>query len=428
MKVGIIQERDCLIFNFHLEEDDNSHPHNSYSFNNSSVRVDLKGLGISDIHPDLIALSTILMCHPFVGSRLNYPLSVSDDFQQAMDRVVSRYKLHTESVDKISRRHVGDNYRMGLAYSGGVDSNAALSILPRDTAAIFMLRPNKNKSLYNPTAALESCELLREVGYDVRVVTCDVEYIREPVGFPTDLANAIPAILLADELKLDSISFGTVLESAFGIGHEKFRDYGKGAHWRFYGTLFEAAGVSLSLPVSGISEVGTTMITNSDPIGEFSQSCIRGEWGRPCHKCWKCFRKGILNSSFGTKANSERNLENLIFSKEVVSKLKPIPISHENILEYSLQRLNLTGNKKLESLKNRVDRGSNLKFLEKWFYPSIDFTPPKYRRGIKNRILDRIRIMDDDEIELVKSWDMGPDLALQGVKDSASELELILRD
>ncbi len=428
MKVSFVQEGDCLVFNFQLEDGDKINPSKIYSFNNPSVKVDLKGLRICDIHPDLIALSTILMCHPFVGTRLSYPLPVSDKFQQAMETVVSRYKLHAESVDTVSRRHVGENYRMGLAYSGGVDSNAALSVLPRDTAAVFMLRPIKNKSLYNPSAALKSCELLREVGYHVRVVTCDVEHIREPVGFPTDLANAIPAILLADELKLDSISFGTVLESAFGIGHEKFRDYGKGAHWRFYGTLFEAAGVSLSLPVSGISEVGTTMITNSDPIGEFSQSCIRGEWGVPCHKCWKCFRKGILNSSFETRANSERNLKNLIFSKEVVSKLKPIPISHENILEYSLQRLNLTGNNKLESIKNRVDRGSNLKFLERWFHPSIDFTPPKYRRGIKNRILDRIRMMDDNEVELVKSWDMGPDLALQSVKDSASTLELILCD
>ena len=428
MKVDISQEDDNLIFNFHLEKDDNPHPHTSYSFNNPSVKVDLKGIRLFDIHPDLIALSTILMCHPFVGSRLDYPLPVSDDFQQAMNRVVSRYKLYPKSTDTVAKRHVGDNYRMGLAYSGGVDSNAALSVLPRDTAPVFMLRPKRNKSLYLPSAALESCSLLQEVGYDVRIITCDVEYRRDPVGFPTDLANAIPAILLADDLKLDSISFGTVLESAFGLGHEKYRDYGKGAHWKFYGTLFEAAGVSLSLPVSGISEVGTTMITNTDPIGDFSQSCIRGEWKRPCNRCWKCFRKGVLNSSFGNRAEMEMGLRNLVFSKEVIGKLNGIPISHENILEYALQRINVTNDRRLESVKKRVDRQTDLDFLEKWFHPSLDFNPPKYRRGIKNKILDRICMMDAQEMESVMSWDMGPDLALKSLRDSAEMMNSILND
>ena len=66
---------------------------------------------------------------------------------------------------------------MGLAFSGGVDSTAALSVLPPDTVPVFMLRPEKGKSLYNPQAALKSCNLLSEIGYDIRIVECDVEYV-----------------------------------------------------------------------------------------------------------------------------------------------------------------------------------------------------------------------------------------------------------
>ena len=76
------------------------------------------------------------------------------------------------------------------------------------------------------------------MGYDVQVISTNLEYIRTPVGFPTDLANAIPAILLSEFLNLDSLAFGTIMESGFGLGHSKFIDYGRGAHWRFYSTLF----------------------------------------------------------------------------------------------------------------------------------------------------------------------------------------------
>ena len=58
-------------------------------------------------------------------------------------------------------------------------------------------------------------------------------------------------------------------------------------------SLLKSVGIELSLPVSGISEVGTSIIVNSGPLGQFSQSCIRGEWGKPCKRCWKCCRKAV---------------------------------------------------------------------------------------------------------------------------------------
>ena len=64
--------------------------------------------------------------------------------------------------------------------------------------------------------------------------------IRDPVGFPTDLANAVP-LLLSEALKISSISFGTVLESGYGIGHEKFVEYVRAA-FQVFRTLFSAVG------------------------------------------------------------------------------------------------------------------------------------------------------------------------------------------
>ena len=88
--------------------------------------------------------------------------------------------------------------------------------------------------------------------------------------FPDNLADTIPSILLSEILHLDSVSFGTVLESGFGMGHEKYVNYGKGAHWRFFGTLFDAVKLKLSMPTIGVSEVGTAIINSKSTFGSLA--------------------------------------------------------------------------------------------------------------------------------------------------------------
>ena len=121
-----------------------------------------------------------------------------------------------------------------MAFSGGADSSAALAIMPKDVSLVFMNRPLKAKSVYDSSAPLEICHRLNEIGFDVEVIETNLEYLRDPVGFPTDLANSIPAILHSEYLDIDSIAFGTVLESGYGIGHEHYINYSKGAHHRFF--------------------------------------------------------------------------------------------------------------------------------------------------------------------------------------------------
>ena len=54
----------------------------------------------------------------------------------------------------------------------------------------------------------------------MKIIESDLEYVRDPVGFPVDVANSVPAILMADYLKLDSIAFGTIMEASYGVGHK----------------------------------------------------------------------------------------------------------------------------------------------------------------------------------------------------------------
>ena len=44
---------------------------------------------------------------------------------------------------------------------------------------------------------------------------------------------------------------------------------------------------------------GTAIIGSKAPGGILQQSCIRGKLFHPCYRCWKCFRKELLNYALG---------------------------------------------------------------------------------------------------------------------------------
>ena len=348
------------------------------------------------------------------------PIEVSEEFLKGSNGVLSKYKI-TSSINKsIEKYVVPTNSRPGLTYSGGVDSCAALAVMPGNTVPIFLNRPMRSDSIYDSEAAIISCNSLKELGYDVQIIECDLEYLRNPTGFPSDLANAIPAILLAQKLSLGSISFGTVFESAYGIGHEKYNEYELGSHWRFYGTLFRSAGIELSLPVAGISEVGTSIIVNKSPLGKYSQSCIRGKWHKPCLKCWKCFRKELLMKSLYPERNID--IEKMFYAPEVQIRLSAYPISHENVIIFSIQRINMSQNKFLKILENRLDTGLELSGLMKWYGPSNNLIPHKWKNRTREKILNFLEQMNENEENIFKKWNMEEFLHKETTKISHEKL------
>jgi hypothetical protein len=359
---------------------------------------------IQNIHNDLIALSIILMINPFVGERLHLNFSVSEEFIKNVSSVISKYKISVKD-NKINPINKNDGIRPGLAFSGGADSCAALAILPKDVCLIFMNRPLKEKTKYDSSAPLEICRRLKEVGFDVQVVDSNLEYLRIPVGFPTDLANSIPAILMSKFLEIDSVAFGTVLESAYGIGHNKYREYSKRSHYKFNSKLFNAVGLELNLPTIGISEVGTAIIGSKAPVGGIQQSCMRGKLFYPCYRCWKCFRKELLNYSLKITDNMP-NFQEMMRSSEVQKKLSEYPISHENVITYSLQRIDLSEDDNLKILSSKIDLEKDLNFLNQWYSPSIDFVPDKYRFYVREQIINYLSIMRTDSEDLVTTWNM----------------------
>jgi len=421
MIASVTQQGNEIIFKFEMQESDIEHLDNSkikMAKDVASVRLD--NLKLSDIHPDLIGLSTILMSHQFIGKEIHLPMKVSNNFFGMVNGVLSRYKIKSEIDEKLEGIIPIKNNKPALSFSGGADSMAALAVMPGNTVPIFLNRPMSEFSIYNSDAPLETCKKLREVGYDVIVVDCDLEFLRQPIGFPSDLAHAVPAILLSRKMEFDSLSFGTVLESAFGIGHNKYINYAKGSHWRFYSTLLSAVGLQLSLPISGISEVGTGIIMKSSPLGKWSQSCIRGKFKIPCKNCWKCFRKELL--SLALEPVKDVNIKKMMTSKEVQIRLSEYPISHENVIKFSINNININNYPVLKNLEYRVSYDSNINFLSKWYGPSIQFIPEGWRLECIEKIRIFLNKMNAEEENLVKNWDMTEFLEEKLVRNAHSKL------
>ena len=414
MKIKVKHSKKEITFFIEAEKEDNLNPSPKVSISKRNFSFKLpKGVYSKNIHPDHLALISILVCHPFIGKRIVFPKPVSKKFFEATN-VISRYVV--ENIDETLEPWSSlTNSRPALAFSGGADSTAALALMPENTVPVFLDRPLPliRTSKYDKNAPYVACEKLSELGYEVYKIESDLEYVRNPVGFPVDVANAAPAIILANHMQFDAIAFGTILESAFGIGHPNYRNYPKGSHYRMWGTLFAAAGLPLLQVVSGVSEVGTSIINRDSSFGHIAHSCMRGKWMNPCRNCWKCFRKLILDSVINNKKIHKEELNELFKIKEAKYHLSHFPIKHENVLTYStskyIQLFELDiGNESMMSLLTKRVRGNILEvdWMEKYFPMMLEIIPEKYREGIKIKLEKYLQPMTKKEQEIVLNWDL----------------------
>lgn len=400
--VSMEKTRHSITFSLSLEEDDHTHaPKNIMqdSFYFKSINHNFL-----NIHNDRVALVAIINILPFVGKRIFLNWEVSKKFLSSI-KIISRVTIEAKSS---SNNHLIPKKGIpALSFSGGADSMAALAVMPNYTEPVFMKRSSskKIKSLYDPDAAINSCNMLSNLGYNLHMIESDLEYLRDPLGFPSDLSVGSPIILIGENCNFDSIAFGTILESAYGTSGDSFRNYCDSSHYKFWSTLFESVGLSYCLPVGGVSEVGTELILNNSALGNFYQSCIRGKWKEPCKLCWKCFRKGLLNNKNNFKKKESEIIFMLKNSKEVKKKITNEPIiRHEGVLTYSLSEfpsedIIINNLKKLVRV-NEIP----IKWMEKWYPKSDILLPNNYMKTIKDNLSKYLPNMSPAEIEDLENW------------------------
>lgn len=266
-------------------------------------------------------------------------------------------------------------FNTGLSFSGGVDSTAAMILLPVDTKLVYHERyPNLGGQLNQDNAL----NFIYSLSKEVYIIPSNHEIIRSTFiesqrpGFSTDYACGTGVILLADYLKLGYFATGMVLESAYLYSGYKFRDFNISDYWIKWSNLFRNAGLELFQPVAGCSEVITTWIVNCSRWKNYAQSCLRGSNNQGCGKCYKCFRKGLL---LGQKVEA---------SDEVLNIISKTPLKMGSSLIYGLQRVyyNVTNLDKININYKDID----VSWLENHYPPSIDLMPEKYRSLIVHNL------------------------------------------
>ena len=115
-------------------------------------------------------------------------------------------------------------------------------------------------------------------------------------------------------------------------------------------------------------------------------------------------------------------------SSEVQIRLSAYPISHENVIIFSIQNISMKNYPILRPLRNRVNYKLDLSLLKKWYSPSLELIPEKWRNSIRIKILNYLEVMNIEEENMLLEWDMEPFLDLDVTKDAHGKLTSYWQD
>lgn len=368
------------------------------------------GYDLRATHPDLLGLAACVIGSPWLLSKLDLHFPVSAEFAKGS---AEKLKVQIANVSTaVSPRVAATDARPGLSFSAGVDSLAALELMPENTVPVFSHRsaaPTESPSLYKDDAPLHAITQMNQLGQEVHKVTSDLEWMRHPVGFSVDPSPAVPLILLADHFNLDAIAFGTIAEAAYRTGTEHFIDYADRVVFTKWQAAFQAAGLDYFNCVAPMSELCTTKITRESRFGHLAQSCVRGMPGQPCMRCVKCFRKSLIEASMegGWPTNDE--VAQMMRLRPIKNYLSDAPIRLEIVLMSVLAKYDGDA-PMLRELRDRVgSRRMDTSFTGAWYGKGMrDMVPERYRQGVQNAASKYIPQMTPAQERAFETFDIRP--------------------
>jgi len=365
------------------------------------------GWNLESIHPDLLALAVIYLIYPYTNKEIKLSLGISQDFADLCKQII--HKTVGPVDPKISARKAGKDAKVALAYSGGMDSTAALAILPKDTYLFLVDREKTERisRMYNKTSMYYAYDALQKAGRVTYKMLTDFESrLRNPIGFPTDMVCMVPCILLADFYPTNTIAAGMILESSYKIGHEQYVDYPNSWHYRTWGKLAEGVDLPFSLVTAGLSEVATSLVVKRAGYEDIAQSCGEAELHKPCMRCAKCVRKVMLDDALTYGEVREETVSHFMKTPTGRKIITGDHIHHQDVMMYTTSHYH-GQNKGMQLFKKRIGADKiNVDWLEKWYAPSIEVVAEPYRQYVKEQIQKYVGTMNEKEQALVESWNI----------------------
>ncbi|SSW72909.1 DUF6395 domain-containing protein [Achromobacter agilis] len=370
-----------------------------------SARV-ASSLGWRDVHPDLLALSAFLIAAPFAKKVLTFGAGISQAMVAAFQQV--RPDLSCGPVDyELKPRARPQNGRIGLSFSGGADSFAAVELLPANTEMFFLKRlvpaENERESTKQTSAGERACFALKDAGRHVFIVESDLEFVRHPIGFADHMACAVPLIVAAEQRDLDGVAWGTIAEAAYRFGSSEYVDFSERPQYIDYQNLFTQVGLPFCNPVIGMSEVITSAVMSKSPFRSYVQSCMYGGI-EACGMCKKCFRKALLDASISGQWPSDDELDSYFAQNGIIKYISMLPIKLENIYAYVTSKY-MGDHPLMLALKKRVRGGElSVAWMERYIPSYIDQAPVDRREQLLQLAKPYAEPMDQDDIRSMLKW------------------------
>jgi hypothetical protein len=278
-----------------------------------------------------------------------------------------------------TKRDFGRNY--SLSYSAGTDSTAAMLLMPQNT--ILGYHQRDYHSMIDHRNALKLIDHINKER-DVVIIKSNHELIRSNYGksngFSTDYAAGVHLVLLADYLDLKGIAFGLVIENGWLKKGAKYRNFAETRHWKYWSKRFNDAGLHLVLPVNMISEAGCMKICHSNDIGQYLNSCMRGNGETGCGKCWKCFHK---NGPIGREIDCS--------SHEISIYLQKRPLRTAMHALWAIKIMNIEH--LVPDLKTQLEQ--DFSWWEDYYSPGLELLPIDLREFIEGNLKLNLEIMRD---------------------------------
>jgi hypothetical protein len=363
-----------------------------------------------DMHPDILALAAALVLGPWVGRRLDFNIGVSEAFAQSVREGLG---FDVGPVDRaLAARRQGSE--LGLLFSGGVDSVANLSLVPTSAPLIYLRRVRHRRIPDRATHVRTdvNMDIAAAVAGDDRplhVVESDLEYLCGP--FPTyggRYTLGVGAVLLADSLDLGGIVRGTTIDGRYLAPTAQFTT-GESSILSWRGP-FAAAGIPMSEPTSGASEVVLMRAVRESGVFPRTRSCQLGPPERSCQQCLKCYRKELIIAALERSQLPRWTIDNARSDERFRSLLargRPIPLQH--VYEYALPRIGgLEGTvfSELADMLGSTEEGTE--WASAYYRPALDDLPSRWVDVIVPGIPQLSRYMTRDEERRLRTWSAVP--------------------
>ena len=352
------------------------------------------------IHPDILGLLCLVTFFPFVGHEVEFPKPVSSRLYDAFQN-----KCFTDKKNIIFRNisddvSIYEGEKVALSFGGGIDSSAVREMFPE--AFVIHEAHIRNNTLIPSHSHRIVQDLQPDKG---RLVKTNIRYLSQPGGWHSWPCAMSTSLIMATDLQVGLILTGSILGSSFLWNGTRFWDRVEARAWHgpsgnYWQSAFEAIGLTMCSPVTGVSEMQTMKL--STRLLEKNQVvyCM-GDNGSACLKCTKCFRRDVIRSFIDANHFPEWETYNTVSIHNFLGK-RPLYFGHIYSSAFSL---------KPDIFPDWIlQKASGVPVIKSdWtmrvYTESFLLCPEKWRDYVANRVLQFLEPMTEEDKEQLRSWD-----------------------